>query len=216
MLEFNHIVPNFSQFATDEAPIFELLITERGETIPREEWVDGGLRVNVDNVAHPGEKDILTKYVDRTDKPGFLQKLAVKMPDGKTKRVVVDKTRHAGHQLYRWGHRTDQVEWDEVLSDINIALPTMIKFAENGMEIGDAYDRGNLASAGKVWIQNADSNLNLVVQLKNAPEREIGYKYRLAIVTIIRIESSKFIKAYMPKLVISGDTVTVEREPAQY
>ena len=209
MVFFNDIIQSFDEFCDNNAgegsPILEAYITERGMVIPQSEWrripttmrnSRTGLNFGKD------EEETIYKFADKAGSTGQVGSLNVPID------VRIDQTGHAANQIYRWEHRFDQVDQEEILSDIRKATPSIIDLILNGrLNLGTGWNQTKGTEQnfeGQVWIKNSDTMLNTIVQAKGRESK--GYPIKLLVITVLRKkEMSLSRRDTMPKIVV-GDT----------
>lgn len=209
MILFEDCVQSFDEFcernAGNDSPIFEAYITERGIVIPQSEWRK--LPTNMRN-SRTGlnfgkdEEETIYKFADKAGSTGQVGSLNVPID------VRIDQTSHAANQIYRWEHRFDQVDQEEILSDVRKAAPAIIELILNGkMKVGTGWNPEKNTEQnyeGQVWIKNSDTMLNTIVQAKGRESK--NYPLKLLVVTVLRKkEMSLSRRDLMPKIVV-GDT----------
>lgn len=207
MLEMNDKVPSFAEFRlvhTYDRPI-SIIITESGKPIPEEQWEDHKEKVSSTRGLNFGKdsEEFLHKFVRKTDSPGEMGKLTVTSPIT----VRIDRSEHAGHQIYRWEHREDQVTWKEALDDIELALPVIVECVNQGLRLGSATDY-----LGMLWLYNLDTRLNMILQVKK--QEQPGSMFKIVIVTILRERLANFkMEKNMPKITIEGGKAFLAHAP---
>jgi hypothetical protein len=207
---FNHSIQSFEEFCDENAgegsPILEAYITERGMTVPESDWRK--IRTNMrGGKAGTGldfgnaEEEVLYKYTDQVGQTGQVGRLSIPID------VRIDQTSHAANQIYRWEHRFDQVDQEEILSDIKKAAPTILDLVLSGqLKVGTGWSprKGTQQNyEGQVWIKNSNTMLNTIVQVKGRESKE--YPLKLLVVTVLRKKDFNSLtrRDQMTKIVIS-------------
>ncbi len=156
------------------------------------------------------EEETLYKYTDKSGEVGEVAMLDVVIP------VRVDQVSHAAEQIYRWEHRFDQVDQDEVIWNVEKAAPKLAELVLNGRITpgrgADARTGEKSDYRGLVWLYNIESGLNVIVQVKGREQREHAFK--IAIITVLRRRNMTWSRASdMAKITVSSTEARIVYTP---
>lgn len=210
----NDMVPCFELFCESEcfgAPLVEVAIDERGQTIPQSEWEKTFVRMRSQKGLNYGKdsEETLIKYVPKEGVIGRVATMNVVVP------VRIDQVSHAANQIYRWEHRWDQVTEEEVMSDVKMAAPKLVELVLNGgMTPGTRQDDAR-NPVGQVWLYNIESGLNIIVQVKEKEQSD--HSLKVVVVTVLRQKGMTWSRGDdMPKITISSTEARIVATPRNF
>ena len=211
-------IPGFDEFndehSNDGSPVLEMYIAERGVVIPEKDWrkIPTHMRSSTGLNFGKDEEETLYKYTDKSGVVGQVAMLDVVIP------VRIDQVSHAAEQIYRWEHRFDQVDQEEVVRDVEMAAPKLAELVLNNKitpGLGANARTGERSDyRGLVWLYNIESGLNVIVQVKGKEQREHAFK--IAIITVLRRRNMTWSRASeMAKITVSSTEARIVYVPTK-